>query len=167
MKKSTSFYGSCLTLSQQHAFFRKCRGFFVKIKSIIDLLFFIKQVFEWTRFAKLKRSQKFSSLSLSELELLTSMLKLPIVIRFPYLHKPLLITSFFSSMNVLIFTVDGGLYTLKQIHFFFEIVNSEQIHSLQLGSYCFNLLQIKPCLTKSLSPPPYLCLSLFTLICIH
>ena len=88
-------------------------------------MFFIKQVSEWTRFVKLKRWQKFPSLSLSELELLISMLKLPVTIRFSYLHKALLITSFISSKNVLMFPVDGDLYILKQIHFFFEIVNSE------------------------------------------
>ena len=106
-------------------------------KSIIDLLFFTKQVSEWTRFVKLKRSQKFSSLSLSELELLISMLKSPITIRLSYLNKALLITSFISLKNVSIFPVDRGLYILKQIHFFFKIVNSEQIHSLQLASYFF------------------------------
>ena len=107
---------------------------YVKIKSIIDLLFFIKQVSEWTRFAKLKRSQIFSRLSLSELEILISILKSPITIRFSYLHKALLITLFISSKNILIFLVDGGLYILKQIHFFFENANSEQIPSFELGS---------------------------------
>ena len=32
-----------LTLPQQHLFFWKFKSLFVKIKSIIDLLFFIKQ----------------------------------------------------------------------------------------------------------------------------
>ena len=43
---SRSFCGSRLTLSQQHGFF-KFKGLFVKIKSVIDLLFFIKQVSEF------------------------------------------------------------------------------------------------------------------------
>ena len=71
------------------------------------------QVSERTRFAKFRRSQKLSSLSLSELEFLVSMLKSPTTIRFSYLHKALLITSFISSKNVLIFPVDGDLHVLK------------------------------------------------------
>ena len=74
--------------------------------------------------------------------------------------QTLLITSFISSKNDLIFPVDEGLCISKQIHFFFQIVNSEQIHPLQLGSYFFTLLRIKPFLTNSISPPPCLCLSL-------
>ena len=119
---SRLFYGSRLILSKQQ------QGLFVKIKSDVGLLFFIKQFSEWTRFVKLKRSKKFSSLFLSEFELSISMLKSLITIRFSYLHKDLLITSFISSKNVLIFPVDGGLYILKQIHFFFETANSEQMH---------------------------------------
>ena len=128
LKMSRSFYVCRLTLSQQHVFFENLTVYL--IKSIIELLFLIKQVSEWTRFIKLKRSQKFSSLSLSELELLISMLKSPITIRFSYLHKALLISSFISSKNLLIFSVDGGLYIIKQIQIFFEIINSEQIRSL-------------------------------------
>ena len=51
----------------------------------------------------------------------------------------------------------------KQSHFFFEIVNSEQIHSLQLGPYSFSLLQIKSCLANSIRPPPCLCVSFLAL----
>ena len=106
-KKLRSFSGSRLTLSQQHVVFENVKVYM--LKSNQDLLFFIKQVSESTRFVKLKRSQKLSSLFLSELELLISVLKSPLTIRFSYLHKALLITSFISSKNVLIFRVDGGL----------------------------------------------------------
>ena len=51
-----------LTLLQQHLFFWKFKSLFVKIKSVIDLLFFIKQTSQWTRFFKLRRSQKLSRL---------------------------------------------------------------------------------------------------------
>ena len=129
LKMSRSFYGRRLTLSQQHAFFENVKVYLLKSNQL-NFLFFVKQVSVGTRFVKLKRSQKVSSLSLSELELLVSMLKPPITIRFSYLHKALLITSLISSKNFLIFSADGGLYILKQIHFFFKIVNSEQIHSL-------------------------------------
>ena len=129
LKMSISFYGRRLTLSQQHVFFENVKVYLLKSNQL-NFLFFVKQVSVGTRFVKLKRSQKFSSLSLSELELLVSMLKPPITIRFSYLHKALLITSLISSKNFLIFSADGGLYILKQIHFFFKIVNSEQIHSL-------------------------------------
>ena len=129
LKMSRSFYGKRLTLSQQHAFFENVKVYLLKSNQL-NFLFFVKQVSVGTRFVKLKRSQKFSSLSLSELELLVSMLKPPITIRFSYLHKALLITSLISSKNFLIFSADEGLYILKQIHFFFKIVNSEQIHSL-------------------------------------
>ena len=129
LKMSRSFYGRRLTLSQQHAFFENVKVYLLKSNQL-NFLFFVKQVSVGTRFVKLKRSQKVSSLSLSELELLVSMLKPPITIKFSYLHKALLITSLISSKNFLIFSADGGLYILKQIHFFFKIVNSEQIHSL-------------------------------------
>ena len=126
-------------------------------------MFLIKQISEWTRFVKLKISQTFYSFILSELKLLISMLKSPISIRFSYFHKTLQITSFMYSKNVLKFAADGGLYILKETHFFFEILNSEKIHSLQLGFYSLTHLQIKPCLTNSIRPPPCLCLSLLVL----
>ena len=122
-------------------------------------LFLMKQVSEWTRFVQLDILQKFCILFLSDLELLISMLKSPITIRFLHLHKALLITALISSKNVQIFPVDGGLYIPKQIHFFFEIVNSEQIHSLPVGPCFLILLQIKPCLSNSIIPPLCLCIS--------
>ena len=81
-KKLRSFSGSRLTLSQQHVVFENVKVYM--LKSNQDLLFFIKQVSESTRFVKLKRSQKLSSLFLSELELLISVLKSPLTIRFSY-----------------------------------------------------------------------------------
>ena len=66
----------------------------------------MKQIFEWARFVKSKIK----------------------TIRFSYLRKALLITSTISSKNVAISPFDVGLYILKQSHFFFEIVISEQTH---------------------------------------
>ena len=110
LKMSRSFYGRRLTLSQQHVFFVNVKVYLLKSNQL-NFLFFVKQVSVGTRFVKLKRSQKFSSLSLSELELLVSMLKPPITIRFSYLHKALLITSLISSKNFLIFRRWGPIYT--------------------------------------------------------
>ena len=50
--------------------------------------------------------------------------------------------------------------TLKQNHFLFEIVNSEQMTSLNFGVNFFCRLHIKPFLTNSINPPPLLSLSL-------
>ena len=69
-KKSRSFYGSRLTPSQQHAFYGNAKIYLLKSnQSDIDLLFFMKQISEWTRFIKLKKSQNCSSLFLSQLQL--------------------------------------------------------------------------------------------------
>ena len=53
----------------------------------------------------------------------------------------------------------GGLDILKQIHLLFEMVNSEQIHSILSDVYSGIVLQIKPFFTNSMRPPPYLSLS--------
>ena len=58
----------------------------------------------------------------------------------------------------------GGLYILKQIHLFFEMVNSEQLHSILSDVYSGIVLQIKPSFTNSMRPPPYLSLSFVLLI---
>ena len=52
-----------------------------------------------------------------------------------------IITSFIYSINILTFPAYGGLCTPKQTLCFLEIVNSEQIQSLQSGSCSFSLFQ--------------------------
>ena len=89
------------------------------------------------------------------------MLNSPVINRFSNLQKTLLIASFIPSKNVLIFPVDGGL--LKQTYIFLKLVYSEQMQSLQLSLYPYSPLQIKPCLSNSIRPLPFLCLSLLAL----
>ena len=97
----------------------------------------MKQIGDWSRSVTFKRLQKFSGLSLSELEFLISMsipniffyisiyLTSKITIKVSYLHKALLIISLISPKDILIFPANGGLYAQKQTHFSLEVVNSE------------------------------------------
>ena len=83
---------------------------------------------------------------------------------FSYLRTALLKTFVSSSKKVVKLLDTGGLYILKQIHLLFEMVNSEQIHSILSDVYSGIVLQIKPFFTNSMRPPPYLSLSFLLLI---
>ena len=59
-----------------------------------------------------------------------------------------LLEKLFSSSKRMVKLLDtGGLYILKQIYFFFETVNSEQVHSVLSEAYSGIVLQMKPLLT--------------------
>ena len=95
---------------------------------------------------------------------LKHILKSPISIIFSYLRIGLIKTFVSSSKKIVKLLDTGGLYTLKQIHLLFEIVNSEQIHSILSDVYSVTVLQIKPFFTNSMRPPPNLSLSFLLLI---
>ena len=146
--------------------FWKNKDLSVKIKSTIDLLFFIKQVSEWTRFAKLKRLQKFSSLPLSELELLISTLKTPInqVFIFTQSFTNYFIHFFKERLNI--YRWLRPIYTKTDPLFLWNC--KLRTDKLTINKFIFfNLLQTTPCLTNSISPPPCLCLSLLALTSYH
>ena len=129
------------------------KGLFVKIKSFIHLLFFIKQVSEWTRFVKFQRSQKFSSLFLSELELFV----------FTQSFTNYFIYFFNEYFNITrwwrpIFTKTDPLFLWNCKHY---TTLTDALTTIRC--IIFSLLQIKSCLTNSLSPVPCLCLSLLVL----
>ena len=83
---------------------------------------------------------------------------------FSHLRATLLKTFVSSSKKIVKLLDTGGLYILKQIHLLFEMVNSEQIHSILSDVYSGIVLQIKPFLISLMTPPPYLSLSLQLLI---
>ena len=59
---------------------------------------------------------------------------------FSHLRTALLKTFVVSSSKKIVKLLDtGGLHILKQVHLFFEMLNSEQIHSIlsQVLRYCF------------------------------
>ena len=142
--------------------FWRFKGLFVKIKSIIELLFscFSLTFFEWTRFFKLKKKKKkkkSSSLSLSELEFSLSILK---------------------SANYQVF-IFAQSFTNYFIDFFKECFNTScwwrPIYTKTDPLYLWNcklranafttirfILHMKPCLTNSISLSLYLCLSRLT-----
>ena len=78
---------------------------------------------------------------------------------FWYLRTALLKTFVSSSKKIVKLLDKRGLHILKQIHLLFEMVNSEQIHSILSDVYSSIVLQIKPFFTNSMRLPPYLSLS--------
>ena len=121
--------------------------------------------FNLTKFVKLKLLQSSSNFPKpTQSVLFTSMLKSPITIRLSYLLTALLREFVNSSKNISGLVEGGGLQTLRQNHFFLDMVNSEAIVSLTFVSYSLIFLVMIPFLTKSISLSPFLSLSLRFLI---
>ena len=128
---------------------------FVKIKSVLELCVFVKQVFGFIKFYKSKRLQNSSSLSCSWLVRFTSILKSSITIKLSHimLAWDIDVVSSLKKHSELFWV--GGLKTLKQFQFLVENVNSEQMTSLNFGSNFFSHLHI-----NSINSPLLLSLSL-------
>ena len=137
---------------------------FVKIKSVLELCVFVKQVFGFIKFYKSKRLQNSSSLSCSWLVRFTSILKSSITIKLSHimLAWDIDVVSSLKKHSELFWV--GGLKTLKQFQFLVENVNSEQMTSLNFGSNFFSQLHIKSFFTNSINPPLLLSLCLQALI---
>ena len=88
--------------------------------------------------------------------LLTSILKLPITILLSYVLSAIQADLVHSSNKMIGLLQQGGLYTLKHIHFFLGIVNSEQVVSDFYVSKSFSILFMKAFFTSSINSLPFL-----------
>ena len=121
--------------------------------------------FNLTKFVRLKLSQNSSNFSKpTQSVLFRSTLKSPITIRLSYLLTALLRQFVTSSKNISRLVEVGGLQTLRQNHFFLDMVDAEAMVSLTFVSYSLIFLVMIPFLTTSISLSPFLSLSLRFLI---
>ena len=107
----------------------------------------------------LNASQNSENLSKLRFFLSFTMLKSLMIITLLYLRRYLLRRLDRSPKKVSIFELHGGLHALKIAHLLFVLVISDNIISLFKLILSSKGLQIRPFLTYSINPPPFLFLS--------
>ena len=111
------------------------------------------QVSEWTRFVKLKRSQKNFQLTLVRIRTFN------IYVETTQNNQVFIFTQSFTNYFIHFLKHRWSpIYTKTDPLFLWNCKLKTDTLTI-IRFMFFNLLQIKPCLTNSISPPPYLCLT--------